>query len=104
VAGCSLPKAVMYKEISMYHSAGHFFIVPYNATEHQVGNGRQREGVDSDDEIDEDADCDSGAPDDPTTVDWSVLSFHWRGEGKSERMFLLCSHRPHSLLIRVILV
>jgi len=90
--GDVLPQeAVLYKEISMYHSAGHFFIVPYNATKHQVGNGLQVEVVDSDDEIDEEADCDEDAPNEPTTVDWSVLSFHWRGEGKSKRTFLLCS-------------
>ncbi|KAE9987626.1 hypothetical protein EG327_003757 [Venturia inaequalis] len=74
--------AVLYKEISMYHSAGHFFIVPYDATKYQVGNGRQVEGVvDSDDEEDEDAEADEEAVSDPTTIDWSVLSFHWRGEG-----------------------
>lgn len=66
----------------MYHSAGHFFIVPYNATEHQVGNGRQVERVvDTDDEEDEDAEADEEAVSDPTTVEWSVLSFHWKGQG-----------------------
>lgn len=74
--------AVLHKEISMYHSAGHFFMVPYNATEHQVGNGRQVEiTVNSDDEDDEDAETEEDAAPDPTTVDWSVLSFHWRMEG-----------------------
>lgn len=81
--------AVLYKEMSMYHSAGHFFIVPYNATEHQVGNGRQVEKVvDSDDEEDEDAEADEEAVSDPTTLDWSVLSFHWRGEGKFDYLML----------------
>jgi hypothetical protein len=89
--GDVLPQeAVLYKEISMYHSASRFLIVPCNATKHQVGNGLQVEVVDSDDEIDEDADRDEDTPNGPTTVDWSVLSFLWRAEGKSERIFLPC--------------
>jgi hypothetical protein len=74
--------AVLYKEISMYYSAGHFFIVPYDAIANQIGNGRQVEGVvGSDEENLEDAEEEDDAPPDPTTVDWSVLSFHWKGEG-----------------------
>jgi hypothetical protein len=64
----------------MYHSASHFLIVPYNATEYQVGNGHQERESETEDEDDADADADEdGALD--TTVDWSLLSFHWKGEG-----------------------
>ncbi|QDS68627.1 hypothetical protein FKW77_001475 [Venturia effusa] len=86
----ALPEAaILYKEVSMYHSAGHFFIIPYNATEHQVGNGRQVErAVDSDEDGDEDAEADEEAAPDPTTLDWSVLSFHWKGEGYTSEAML----------------
>jgi hypothetical protein len=80
-----LNAAVLYKEISMYHSASHFLIVPYNAAKHQVGNGLQ---VDEEEDLDEDLDSSTNADFNTTTVDWSLLSFHWRGEGKFYRLSL----------------
>jgi hypothetical protein len=75
------PEAVLYKEITMYHSASHFFIVPYNATVHQVNNGRQVEREENSEDGEQDAEADDDGGPDPTTVDWSVLSFHWNAKG-----------------------
>ncbi|TID13440.1 hypothetical protein E2P81_ATG11664 [Venturia nashicola] len=86
--------AVLHRQISMYHSAGHFFIVPYDATRNQVGNGRQVDRGAGFDDDDEDAEADEDSEVDPTTVDWSVLSFHWKGEAyTSEAMIDARWHR-----------
>ena len=84
----------------MYHSGSHFFIVPYNATAHQVGNGRQVEReLESEDEDDADADADDDGVLDPTTVDWSLLSFHWKGEGTWSRFLTSRHHHVGSTVL-----
>lgn len=88
--GCSeipfLPEsATHYRTISMYYCDGHFFVLPYDATQYQGGRSRadatqstskepEVEEVDGDPKFD--------------TIDWEILRFRWLAEGFITEAFL----------------
>jgi len=84
-----LESAIHYKTVSMYFSRGYFYIVPYDATENQVGSGRQVEGEPASDS--DDAEHDPDEEPDPTTIDWSLLHFHWELNGYTSKIWASAS-------------